>query len=444
MRIKVTHRSIGRRQEDRSVREENDQYKRLYAVGQIITSEIGLEELFDVIMKETNQIIHSERSTVFLHDADSGKLYSMVATGMGKETIRIRSDSGIAGWVYTHRKPLLNNDVQNDRRFFRCVDRKTGFQTTSVACVPVINKKGECIGALQALNKIGADFSKADQRTLESIANYVAIALENAKLYQRVVNSSTKLENALTEIQRLELIKSKLTNFVPFSIKSMLETDPQCLDLGKKPMKAAILFIDIQDFSKISEFYEQNTVNDMIERYFSAYLRSVQKNGGEINETSGDGLMIIFINGTEEENARAAVASGYEIVLETERLNRQKRYPWGDVKLHLGINSGEVWVGCTRMKSIAGERYTYTASGMATILASRIGALSSDNQILIGPETYRGVRHCCEAHFVGEKAVKNIKKPVPIYRVKHVFVGLGGRSVDVQPVLFEQPRRTQK
>jgi class 3 adenylate cyclase/putative methionine-R-sulfoxide reductase with GAF domain len=381
-----------------------------------------MEELFYVIMKETNQIINSERSTVFLYDENRKKLYSMVATGMGKRVIHIPPDSGIAGWVFSNRKHLLSNDVQNDPRFFRRIDKKTGFQTRNIVCVPLINKEGKSIGAIQALNKIGDEFSDGDVKCLKSIANYVSIAMENAVLYQSVLEKSAELKSALTQIERLELIKCKLTRFVPSSIKSLLETDPGVLDTEKKPMKATILFLDIQGFSHISESYDPNLVNDMIETYFSAYLQHIHKHGGEINETSGDGLMIIFKNGTAKKNSRAAVMTAVEIVRETERLNLEKRYPWEDIKLHIGINTGEVWIGCTRIKSIAGERYTYTASGMATILASRIGALSSDNQIFVGPETYNGVCRCCDAFFIGQKQVKNVKKPVPIYWIKNAAI----------------------
>ena len=72
------------------------------------------------------------------------------------------------------------------------------------------------------------------------------------------------------------------------------------------------------------------------------------------------------------------------------------------------------------MRGIAGERYTWTASGLTTVVAARIGQLSSGNRLLIGAETYRRVADCCEAEPVGEKIVKNVKKPVVMYCVKGV------------------------
>ena len=56
----------------------------------------------------------------------------------------------------------------------------------------------------------------------------------------------------------------------------------------------SILFIDIQEFSSISESHDPRVVNDMVEYHFSRYLDCITRHGGEVNETSGDGLMVIF------------------------------------------------------------------------------------------------------------------------------------------------------
>ena len=84
----------------------------------------------------------------------------------------------------------------------------------------------------------------------------------------------------------------------------------------------------------------------------------------------------------------------------------------------MGINSGEAYVGSTKMKSITGERWTYTASGLVTVLASRIGGLSEMSRLYIGPETHRCIGDECECEFIGAHEVKNVKEPVPVYWVK--------------------------
>ena len=413
-----TERGIGRRKEDFILRDQNHQYKQLLNVGQIITSEMNMDVLFQIIMDQTNQIMGTERSTVFLFDKEPNELWSLVATGMGENEIRIKADSGVAGWVLKSKTPLIINEPYSDPRFYSDVDKRSGFITQNILCIPIINRRGDCIGVLQTLNKESGAFTDEDIELLDSISHYVAVALENAKLYEEVKNYSEELKSTLRHIETLERVKNQLTKFVPSSVAKLAEQDPDQLTKDKVPMDVTILFIDIQGFSKITEDFDQRVVNDMVECHFSRYLECIKRHGGEVNETSGDGLMVIFKEGFLESNAKAAVAAGLDIVSENSRLNDELSYPWGRVDLHMGINSGQAWVGSTKMKSLTGEHWTYTASGLVTVLAARVGALSSESRLYIGPETYQCVMKYCECQFMGVREVKNVKEPIEIYWVK--------------------------
>jgi len=413
-------RGIGRRKEDFIVRDQNHQYRQLLNVGQIITSEMNMDLLFEIIMDQTNQIMGAERSTVFLYDKKPNELWSLVATGMGKDEIRIQADSGVAGFVLKNKTPLIINEPYNDPRFYSEVDENSGFITQNILCIPIINRRGDCIGVLQALNKGSGDFTDDDIELLDSISHYVAIALENSKLYEEVKDYSEELKSTLRHIETLERVKNQLVKFVPSSVAKLAEQDPDRLTDDKVPMDVTILFIDIEGFARIMESFDQRLVNDMVECHFSRYLECIERHGGEINETSGDGLMVIFKEGPLESHAKDAVAAGLEIVSENNRLNDELSYPWGRVELHMGINSGQALVGSTKMKSLTGERWTYTASGLVTVLAARIGALSGETRLYMGPETYQCVEKYCDYKFIGVHEVKNVKEPVKIYWAKNI------------------------
>jgi class 3 adenylate cyclase len=200
----------------------------------------------------------------------------------------------------------------------------------------------------------------------------------------------------------------------------MVEQQRDAAALEKVSMNVSILFIDIQGFSSITESYDPRIVNDMVETHFSRYLDCITRQGGEVNETSGDGLMVIFKKSDQQHHSKAAVVAGLKIASENKRLNAEYSLPWGNVALHLGINSGEALVGFTKMKSLAGERYTYTASGLTTVLASRIGALSSNTRLYVGTDTFDFVRDYCNYEYMGKKKVKNIEEPIPIYWIKSI------------------------
>ena len=205
---------------------------------------------------------------------------------------------------------------------------------------------------------------------------------------------------------------------MPDAVAKIVEKEPEKITGKKVPMDVSILFIDIKSFSSLTENYDQLLVNDMVEKHFSEYLSCVGRHGGELNETSGDGMMIMFESGTLGNHARAAVAAGLEIIAENRRLNQELAYPWGDVQLHLGINSGEAYVGTTRIQSITGERLTYTASGLVTVLAARIGGLSENTALFIGPDTHALISDIYACEFIGKHRLKNISEVTSIYRVK--------------------------
>ena len=177
-------RTPGRREEDFQIRDQIRQHRQIFHVGQIITSEMNLENLFDVIMDQTVRIMGAQRCSLFLHDAKTDQLWSLVATDLEKNEIRIPVKTGVAGWVFRHRQSLLIEDAYADPRFYAEIDRKTGFRTRSIICIPLVNRQGRCIGTLQALNKRSGCFTKDDRELLTSISYYVAVALENSKLYE--------------------------------------------------------------------------------------------------------------------------------------------------------------------------------------------------------------------------------------------------------------------
>jgi class 3 adenylate cyclase/putative methionine-R-sulfoxide reductase with GAF domain len=410
-------RNVGRRKEDFIIRNLGKRYEKLYQIGQTITSQLNIESVFDLVIEQTNQIMETERSSLFVYDDYTDELWSLVATGVKKNEIRIKSDSGLAGWVFQNQKELIINDTYKDSRFNLDVDRRTGFQTQNILCVPVFNRERKCIGALEVLNRHGGDFTPEDAEFLHHISDYVAIAIENARLYEDVQAYTTSLEAAIILNEKLEKVKDQLTKFVPDSVVKMVEKEPD-REIGEKiPMDVSILFIDIQEFGGLLENYDARLVNDMLESHFSKYLSCVGTYGGELNETAGDGLMIIFKGDSTHEHARNAVAAGLDIITENQKLNRALDYPWGDIQLHLGINTGEAYVGTTRMQSITGDRLTYTATGFVTVLAARIGSVSENTQLLIGPDTYALVQDGFGCDFVGKRPLKNISEPIPVYQV---------------------------
>lgn len=151
-----------------------------------VTADIKLGSLLQKVMGEATRLLNAERSTLFLNDEKTGELWSEVGQGLESLQIRLPNTAGIAGAVFTSGKTINIPYAYADLRFNPAFDRKTGYFTRSILCVPIVNKAGKIIGVTQVLNKRGGPFSAEDESRLRAFTAQISIALENAKLFADV------------------------------------------------------------------------------------------------------------------------------------------------------------------------------------------------------------------------------------------------------------------
>jgi adenylate cyclase len=163
-----------------------------------VTSELELGTLLQRVMGEATRMLSAERSTLFLSDEKTGELFSRVAQGDSSiGEIRLPNHAGIAGAVFTSGKSVNIPHAYADLRFNPGFDKQTGFFTRSILCVPVSNKDGKVIGVTQVLNKRGGPFTVEDESRLKAFTAQVAIALENAKLFEDIQQMKNYNESML-------------------------------------------------------------------------------------------------------------------------------------------------------------------------------------------------------------------------------------------------------
>ena len=193
-------RTTFRRAEDRLLRKQIDTYIKLFHIGQVITSEMDFDTLFDVIADQTNKILDTQRCSVFLIDEKGKYLTTFLSTDIKRNEIRIPSTHGVTGWVFSNQLPLIVEDAYSDSRFYPEIDQKTGFKTDNILCVPLINRKKECIGTLQALNKKSGNFTEDDREIMGYLSNYITVAIENAKLYDELATADRAKERVINHL----------------------------------------------------------------------------------------------------------------------------------------------------------------------------------------------------------------------------------------------------
>ena len=165
-----------------------------------VTAEIDLSALLKRVMEEATRMLNADRATLFLNDEKTNELFSRVAMGEGIGEIRLPNTAGIAGSVFTSGKTMNIPYAYADLRFNPSFDKQTGYFTRSILCVPVTNKNGKVIGCTQVLNKKGGKFTEEDESRLKAFTQQVAIALENAKLFDDVSKSRKYNESMLSSM----------------------------------------------------------------------------------------------------------------------------------------------------------------------------------------------------------------------------------------------------
>jgi len=151
-----------------------------------VSSEIQLGPLLQKIMAAVTKMLSSDRSTLFLNDERTNELYTEIGQGLGATKIRLPNSAGIAGTVFSSGRSVNIPYAYADLRFDPSFDRKTGYFTRSILCVPVLNKDGKTIGVTQVLNKRGGPFTDEDEARLRAFTAQISIGLENAKLFDDV------------------------------------------------------------------------------------------------------------------------------------------------------------------------------------------------------------------------------------------------------------------
>jgi len=230
-----------------------------------------------------------------------------------------------------------------------------------------------------------------------------------------------RYELAHLSIERLQKIKRLMGYFVPSTAKNIIEKEPEERGLLDKYIQdASILFLDIESFSLLQDEYPQEKINRTIDYYFSIFLNFVQKNGGDINETAGDGMMVIFLDSDPILHAQNAVKTALEIQERCQKLSSDEYTDKINIKVNTGIHSGKVYLGSTKMRGSEEERWTFTASGAVTIMAARLSQYAKEGQILLGEETARRVEKDYPLNSIGKIPLKNIKDPGEIYEISSV------------------------
>jgi len=211
-----------------------------HELGKALTSSLQLDQVLRTIMEKINEFLRPDTWSLLLMDQNTNELYFQIATGVGAEAlrdVRIKVGQGIAGWVAQSGEVVVVPDTSKDSRFFAQIDEKTRMETRSIVAVPV-RFRDQCLGVIELINCVGAEgFGVRDLALLEALADYAAIAIENARHVHRI--------HELT-------IKDDCTTL--YNTRHMHFTlDAEIYRSSRYSFEFSVIFIDLDHFKAVND-----------------------------------------------------------------------------------------------------------------------------------------------------------------------------------------------
>src|SRR5712672_1538915 len=157
-------------------------------VAKALTSSLDLDSILQTIMEKMAEYFRPDTWSLLMVDEEHDELYFAIAVGDAAEAlknVRLKVGEGIAGWVAKHGEQLVVPDVEADPRFAKRIDQSTKWETRSIICVP-LRSKLRVLGVIQLVNVDMRQFGEQELFFLQTLCDYAAIAIENARWVERI------------------------------------------------------------------------------------------------------------------------------------------------------------------------------------------------------------------------------------------------------------------
>ncbi len=309
-----------------------------------INSSLDLDKVLRLILDAAVKGVEADRGTLYLVDEIKKELWSKVLQGGDMIEIRLPMGKGIAGYVAETGETIDIADAYNDPRFNPEIDKKSGYKTNTMLCMPMKNKDANIIGVFQLLNKKGGKFDEDDEVFIDALSAHASVAIENARLAQEMVQSerlsavgrmaSTIIHDIKNPMGTLrvyaQVLKrksgneeaAKLADEMIRQVDRFVNMAQEILDFSRGVSSMAIVEVDFEDVMEgVLSFIEKD-----LEKHNIALNRKTDFRGKVKLDT--DKLTRVFYNVVG--NARDAMSEGGTITVLTAKQNGYVRIEFTD------------------------------------------------------------------------------------------------------------------
>jgi K+-sensing histidine kinase KdpD len=243
-----------------------DKLHLLIEATKTVNSTLNSDELLRVILTAATTSIRADRGTLYLIDPVTNDLWSKVTNGTEVMEIRMPMGKGLAGYVAKTGETVNIPDAYKDPRFNPEIDKKSGYRTQNVLCMPLRDKAGTIIGVFQLLNKRGGPFTKDDEEFIHAFSVHAAIALENARLIKELVQTERLSTIGRMASSIIHDIKNPMATLRLYAqlIKSKTP-DKEAADIADMMMKQVDRFVNMtQEILDYSRGTSETHIEDLV------------------------------------------------------------------------------------------------------------------------------------------------------------------------------------
>jgi class 3 adenylate cyclase len=395
--------------------------KTLYDVSKDIFSSVESETILRSFLLMAMGNFGAAEGFIALINSSSNEIQHFVEVGLeDKDVASVKS--GIA--------QLNRQDIDSESMSRAAEGLQTDFLSAEFAFVRDFTVEAEWAGIVGLGSKlIGEPYSENDWELLDTLVNNLVVALKNAHSFEKIkgLNLDLKSKNlelkkaleelqaALRKVEILESIKSNLCKFVPTAVTHMVENSPTDEIQEARERDISVLFLDIEGYTKITECVGGTEVNTLVEKYFSVFMDAIYENNGDVVETAGDGLMVLFLTGGAAQHALEAVKAAHTIKEKARLINDECSPDSQPLVVNIGISSGQAFVGAAKFESYTGSRWAYTSHGTTTNVAARLCGHAKGGAVLVSKTTADRVKNYFSFSPLGKFSLKNLMEEVDIF-----------------------------
>src|SRR3954464_3047780 len=300
-----------------------DELAVLNEIGKALTSSLDIGEVMHVILAKVSELLKPSNWSLLLKDPITDELYFHAAVGAGSDKLlgmRLKPGEGIAGWVAQHTQPLLVPDVHADKRFATRFDKASRFHTKSILCVPLTFKE-RTMGVIELVNgPRDGTFGEEDLKILSTVAEFSAIAIENARNFHKV--------------QELTVLDDHTGLFNSRHLRRTLEQEiVRAVRFGHP---VSLVFFDLDRFKQVNDTHGHQAGSRVLHEVGSLLLKTLRSTDVPVRY-GGDEFVILMPETSKDQAVAAARRIGGEIARQPFLSDK----PYGPVKLtaSLGVSA---------------------------------------------------------------------------------------------------------